>query len=204
MAMPAMKYVTYDEYLNLEAETDWRHEWLDGACWAMSGGTFQHSKVKTNLVRVMGNLLDRGPCQPYDADLKVRIGERGLATYPDLSVVCGRAQIHPGDRNALTNPTLLVEVLSPSTASWDQGGKFAQYRSIPTLRYVLWIEPLDRWVELAAREGGDVWRLSRHTPAETLHLDAIGVDLPLENLFFDVPPVEPGDDEPVAAGPTLG
>ena len=108
---------TYAEYLALEQETGLRHEWLDGEAWAMSGGTPRHSRMSVNLAAAFVNTLGDGPCQPYNCDMKVRVSETGLATYPDLAIACGPVAYDPEDENAVVNPTVLVEVPSRSTAA---------------------------------------------------------------------------------------
>src|SRR5436190_3677950 len=115
MAGAARKPVTYAEYLRLERETDTRYEFLDGQIWAMSGGTARHSRIKMNLGALLTSALGDGPCQPYDSDWKIRVSATGLATYPDISVVCGDIERHPEDSNAAINPAVIVEVLSEST-----------------------------------------------------------------------------------------
>lgn len=190
-----MKYITYEDYLRIEAETDIRHEWLDGECWAMSGGSIQHAKVKVNTTVWFSNQLGDGPCQTYDADLKFRVGETGLATYPDLAVICGKPERHPGDRHAQVNPTLLVEVVSPSTEGHDRGLKFAYYRMFASLRYVLWVDPLRPRVDLATRTGDDRWELTSYLPGSLVPLPSLGLELPVDALFRNVPPVEPEDRE---------
>ena len=134
---PTPRY-TYPEYLKLEEQSDVRHEWFAGEIFAMAGGSGAHAVLKTNLTRMVGVALLGKPCQPRDADQRVVIPETGLATYPDLSIVGGPRIPHPDDRHALTNPTVLFEVLSPGSASYDAGAKFDQYKELTTLRqYVL-------------------------------------------------------------------
>jgi len=122
--------MTYAEYLALKQQTGLLHEFLDGEAWAMAGGSSRHSRIKMNLAGSFYVALGDSPCQPYDSDLKIRILETGLATYPDLAVVCGPIDRHPEDVNAVTLPKLVAEVLSDSAESWDRGGEFAHYRQI--------------------------------------------------------------------------
>src|SRR5215203_2949758 len=135
MAELARKRLTYAEYIQLERETETRHEFLEGQVWAMSGGTARHSRIKMNLGALLSSALANGECQPYDSDWKIRVPETGFATYPDLSVICGGIERHPEDENAATNPAVVVEVLSDSTEAWDRGTKFEHLGQIPSLRH---------------------------------------------------------------------
>ena len=187
MAEPARKReFTYADYLELEQETGVRHEFVDGEAFAMAGGTPRHSKLKTNLVRHVGNGLDRGPCQPYDSDLKIRVPDTGLASYPDLAVICGPILRDEEDRNAVTNPTLLAEVLSPSTEGWDRGGKFSHLQRLPTLRHYVLVSADTQQVEHFERQADGSWRYTRHTEGEVAFSD-LGFSLSLADLYANLP-----------------
>ena len=119
---------TPSQYLAIERESDVKHQYHRGEMFAMAGASREHNLLVANLSRVLGNqLLDR-PCELYLSDMRVLIESTGLYTYPDLVVVCGQARFEDRQVDTLLNPTLIVEVLSPSTESYDRGKKFAQYR----------------------------------------------------------------------------
>lgn len=178
--------VSYDGYLALEQQTGERHEYLDGEAWAMAGGAGPHSDVKVNLTLVLGNALRGRPCRPRDADFKVHVPDTGLTTYPDLSVFCGRVLHLTHDPHAGINPTLLAEVLSPSTESWDRGGKFAHYRRLSSLRYYLLVSVDPRRVELYTREDDGSWLLTEHGPGQEVGLPAFGVRFEVDALYADM------------------
>ena len=179
--------MSYADYLALEASTGLRHEFLDGEAWMMTGGTVRHSAVKSNLMIALGGALRGRPCRAYDSDLKVRVAHSGLATYPNLAVICGEIARHPDDRHALTNPTLLAEVLSDSAEAWDRGGKFAHYRTIASLRYYLRVNVNTSMIELFTRLDDGSWRLTEHRPGGELALPALGVALPVDEVYRDLP-----------------
>ena len=130
--------MTYAEYLAAEAVSEVRHEYLNGEVWAMAGGTPEHAALAAAMIRELGASLRGKPCRPFSSDLRVHIPDAGLSTYPDVSVVCGQLETAPDDKDAVTNPIVLVEVLSESTEGYDRGAKAAHYRRIPSLReYVL-------------------------------------------------------------------
>lgn len=187
MAEPARKRLTYDEYLALERETDIRHQFLDGQVWAMAGGTLRHSRIKVNLAVVFGTALKGKPCLPYNSDAKIRIPETGLASYPDLSIICGPPAVDVEDHNAATNPTVLVEVLSKDTEAWDRGGKFLHYRRLASLQHYQLVSQDASRIELFTRMDDGTWRLSEHGPGQRVDLPAIDVAIEVDAVFSDLP-----------------
>ncbi|GMU41986.1 MAG: hypothetical protein AMXMBFR23_28520 [Chloroflexota bacterium] len=191
MRAPATKGISYAEYLALERTTGVRHEFASGTAWAMAGGSVRHSAIKTNLTALFRGALRDTPSRPYDSDLKVRVLATGLATYPDLSVVCGRPQLDPEDGHAVTNPTLLVEVLSPDTEAWDRGGRFAHYRRIPSLRHYLLVSQDVARIEHYELLADGSWRLTEHGAGQAIPLSALSIELPVDPVYEDLPPEGP-------------
>ena len=187
-------HLSYDDYLALERETDLRHEYLDGEAWAMAGGTPRHAVVKSNLTGLLWNRLRGRPCRAVDADLKIAIPDTGLYTYPDLSVICGALERSAQDRNAVVNPTVLFEVLSPSTEGWDRGGKFAHYRRIPTLQHFVLVSVDLSRVELYTRTPDGRWLLSEHGPGDEVPLSAVDIAFPVDALYEGLPEEDPADE----------
>jgi Uma2 family endonuclease len=136
---------TVEEYLAFERTAEERHEYLDGLIYAMAGESPNHGRISMNLSISLGSQLRGSPCEAFSKDTKVRCGpyradtRAGLYAYPDLVIVCGAMQFHDQVQDVLLNPTVILEVLSPSTAAFDQGEKFRRYRDwLPTLTdYVL-------------------------------------------------------------------
>ncbi len=195
MARPAHKLLSYQDYLDLEASTGVRHEFLEGVAVAMSGGTLRHSRLKAKFsYRVQGCLGDSGSCDVYDSDGKVRSRELDFASYPDLSVVCGPLVRHPNDPHAMTNPRLLAEVLSPSTEGYDRGDKFDHYRSIETLEHYVLVSTNVTRVELFSRQHDGTWTLRVFGPGQALVIENMGIHVALDDLYADLP-----DEEPASA-----
>lgn len=194
MTQPARQLYSFQDYLRLERESPTRHEFLNGEVWAMAGGSPRHSAIAANIVRMLGNSLAGRRCGVFNSDLRMRVKATGLATYPDASVIRGRVELDPDDDkgHTATNPTLLVEVLSPSTERYDRGEKLAHYKQIPSLREVmlvahderrvnLWRRTDTEWTQLVFRDGQDV------------ELASLGVSLPVSDIYFD-PLAEPERD----------
>ena len=146
--------LTYADYLALEAESGLRHEFWSGEDWAMTGGSMDHSLLKTAAVMLLGPALRAAgrPCRLLDSDAKLWLGASDMAVYPDLSVVCGPILRPPHDPNAAVNPVLVMEVLSPSAAHRDLGLKRAAYMRVPGLQHMLFVHAerveVERWTRL--------------------------------------------------------
>jgi Uma2 family endonuclease len=125
---------TFDEYVRLERNSPVKHEYLAGRIYAIAGGTPDHGRLAFEIGATIGAAIRGGRCRGQSSDVRIRVRTTGLATYPDVSVVCGPRELDPEDENAVTNPTLLVEVTSKSTEEYDRGEKFDHYREIPSLR----------------------------------------------------------------------
>lgn len=168
--------ISYYEYLRIEAENpQTKHEYLGGEVLAMAGGTREHALISANVIAALTEALRDRPCAVASSDLRVRVLETGLATYPDASVYCGRFEADPEDAsgNTAANPIVIVEVLSPSTEAYDRGGKLEHYKQIPSLQHILLIAQDTKRIELWSREG-EVWGLAvaQHEGSVTLeHLD---------------------------------
>jgi len=138
-AKPKEKYISPEDYLEMERASLDRHEYFDGEIFEMAGTSEEHANISSNINSSLHLQLKKRPCKSYQSDLRVHIPATGLYTYPDVIVVCGKPQLLDGAYlDTLLNPDLIVEVLSPSTADYDKGAKFDHYRTIESLReYVL-------------------------------------------------------------------
>ncbi|TMA66025.1 MAG: Uma2 family endonuclease [Deltaproteobacteria bacterium] len=182
---------TYDEYRRFEEATDAKHEYIDGEILAMAGGTPEHAALAAAVIAELSRQLVGGPCTTFTSDLRVRVRATGLATYPDATVICGDLERDPEDPNAAVNPTVLIEVLSDSTAAYDAGEKFAHYRQIPHLREYVLVSHQERRIEVRRRDPGDAWQTLQVTRGGTLHLASIGADLSLDTLYDRSPLTRP-------------
>ena len=182
MAQSAPRRYTYEEYLRGEEVSDVKHEFCDGAILAMAGGSRERSLLKTNLLTEVALALRGRPCRAFDADLRSLLEEANFATYPDVAVVCPPARWSPRDRNALTNPTVLFEVLSPSTAAYDTGEKFDHYARFVSLREYVLVESERVGVRVFRRDG-DVWTLHRYGAGDTVELPAIDIRLDVDGIY---------------------
>src|SRR5690606_21070696 len=155
MAEPALQ-TTYAEYLELEAGSEERYEFVDGMVYAMAGGTPEHARLALALGAELRSVLAAKGCGVYTSDLKIRIEATNRSTYADAVVVCGPNRFSELDANAVTNPTVIVEVLSPSTEASDRGEKWRHYQRIPSLREYVLVSQGEPYIEVFRREG-DEW-----------------------------------------------
>lgn len=175
------------EYLQIERQAAYRSEYYAGEMFAMAGGSPRHSRIKTNVLTQLNLRLKDRDCTPYDSDLRIRVPETNLYTYPDASVICGDMEFDDDQNDTATNPTLIVEVLSRSTEAYDRGMKFDQYRRLDSLReYVLVSHDAPR-IERFLRNDDGTWNLSIANGLEqSITLESIGVTLSLAEVYLKV------------------
>lgn len=166
----------------MEALSNVKHEYLDGQIYAMAGGTPEHAALAATVIGLLFLQLRDGVCRAHNADLRVRIAETGMTTYPDVTVVCGPRTLDPDDTNAVTNPTLLVEILSKTTAHYDRGDKFEHYKRLPSLKQYLLVSHVDEAVELWTLAYGQ-WSLQVIKAGDIAQLDSINATLDVAALY---------------------
>jgi len=179
MSAQAQTLLTPEQYLEAERAAEFRSEYYGGHIYAMSGGSYQHAQIIGGLVRELGNALKKRPCSVVPNDLRLRVSPDGLYTYPDVVVICGDPQFADHQKDTLLNPTLIVEVLSPSTEAYDRGFKAQQYRTLESLEEYVLVSQNQPRVEVFRRQPGGHWLLS-----EAIGLQAV---YPFESLDCAVP-----------------
>ena len=187
MARPARQPYSFDDYIELEASSTIKHEFFEGEVWAMAGGSPNHAAIAANMVRLLSLALIEKRCQVFNSDVRIRVKETGLATYPDVSVVCDKIELDPVDRKGHTaiNPTLLVEVLSPSTETYDRGEKLAHYKRIDALQEILLVAHDEHRVDLWRRTT-DSWTQLIFGPGQVVELESLHrIGLPVDDVYFD-------------------
>jgi Uma2 family endonuclease len=160
MSNPATARLTLPEYLEFERAANTRHEFFDGQIYAMSCASRQHNRICLNLIQSLGRTLRGTGCSHFGMDMRVKVGESGLYTYPDLLIVCGSPEFEDSQQDTLLNPNVIIEVLSASTERYDRGRKFAHYSALQTLEEYVLISQEEPRVEAFLREGRSDWRLT--------------------------------------------
>lgn len=192
-AQPKKSYYTPEEYLDFERRAQFKSEYLDGQIYAMSGGSPEHNSIAVNVASELRAQLKGKPCRVFSSDMKVRTSRAGLYSYPDVTVVCGAMRFHDERRDVLTNPTLIIEVLSPSTEAFDRGKKFANYQRIASLTDYILIAQDEARLDHYVRQPDDQWLLSASVGLDAkLVLASIGCTLLLSEVYdkVELPPAQ--------------
>lgn len=183
MATAALNRYTPEEYLALERNAEFRSEYIDGRIVAMTGGSIAHNYIGGNLYAGLLARFSGRPCHVFIADVKVRFGRDPNYTYPDVMALCGAPAYGDEHRDILTNPELIVEVLSVSTQAYDRGEKFARYRAIESLREYVLVSQDEVKVERHMRNG-DFWTRSVETDLDaTVEFTSVGCTFPLREIY---------------------
>ncbi len=185
-ADPARR-ISPEEYLAIEESSETRSEFVNGKVLAMSGNTFPHIRIVRNLVVELDGRLRGKPCEILFNELRVKVELTGDYFYPDLVGVCGAPQFDRLSKITLVNPTLLIEVLSPSTEAYDRGQKFLHYQQIPTLREYVLVAQEEARAELYSREENSAWTYKRVSGLDaTATFASIDCAVPLADIYRDV------------------
>lgn len=185
MNEPARKLsFTFAEYVAQEQASDTKHELVNGEIFAMAGGTIEHGRLASRVTAALLAQLRGRPCEAFSSDVRVRVLATGLATYPDLSIVCGRLAHDPEDTNTIVNPIVLVEVLSDSTEAYDRGEKFAHYQRIPSLKEYVIVSQRSPRIEVFQRnEDGKSWTLYVAETSESVKLASIQCQIAVDEVY---------------------
>ncbi len=183
MASQTLPRITEEEYLRLDRSAEYKSEFVDGEMFAMSGGSARHSKVGMNWGAELTFKLRGRACSVFSSDARVRT-VRGNYVYPDISVVCGPALLHGDTDDLITNPILVVEVLSPSTSAFDRGRKFEIYREIASLQEYVLSHLTTPHVEVFTRQADQSWIFREYREIESsVTLTSIGCTLALSDVY---------------------
>jgi len=179
--------LTEEEYLAQERAGDTKHEYHRGTIVAMVGASREHNLIVTDTSRCVSTQLRKRPCELYVADMRLRIAALGKYFYPDVTVVCGEPRFADDYVDNLLNPTVVIEVLSPSTEAHDRGEKFESYRTVESLREYLLIAQDRYHLDHFVRQDDGSWLLNDASGLESLiHLPSIGCELPLAEVYEKV------------------
>ena len=186
MGQKAVDAYSYSAYLAMEAEAELKHEYHDGLITALAGGTPVHGQLAANFGGEVVNALkvQSKPCRTYSSDTRIRIDATNRAYYPDFSVVCEQPLTSPDDQHAITNPILILEVLSESTAGFDRGTKFSHYRQIDSLREYVLISQEKAMVDTFYRTEEGLWEINTITGlTDSVHLKSLDCILSMADIY---------------------
>lgn len=191
--------MTPEEFLAWELAQVERHEFIEGEVYAMAGGDDRHARVTLNVAGAMNGHLRGTGCRVYSTDMRLHVASMGSYVYPDVMVTCSAAD--RAQRQVKSEPTLVVEVLSPSTASYDRGTKSFHYLQIPTMREIVLIDAARRVTQIYRRHDASNWTLAQYAPGQPVTFESVGMSFTAEELFADVDEDENGGAASVTALP---
>ena len=187
MALQTQPQYAFEDYLAAEREAEVRHEYVDGQVFNMVGATAEHNIVGANITTALVNQLKGRPCLVFATDMKVRVETADACKYPDLVALCGDCRFFDERRDVLSNPSLIIEVLSASTEAYDRGEKFALYRRLPSLSEYVLVSQDRKRVELFTKQVDGGWLLTEYNDDEDkIGLTSIGCFLVLREVYDKV------------------
>lgn len=179
---------TPEEYLVREAAAEYKSEYYQGEIRAMAGGSADHSLISVNVTAELRTQLENTPCRVFNSDMRLLVEKRGDYTYPDAMVICGKIEFPPGRADVVTNPIVIVEVLSPATRQYDLIDKFALYKQMDSLQEYVLVDSERVHVTLLRRESAtNKWTIEMLDGlGHVLVLDSLGLRIPLARLYDKV------------------
>lgn len=188
MEAEKLKKVTLEAYQLLERDTDTKYEFHDGTIFSMAGGTIEHGLIVGNIFGEikLGLRKKSTSCMVTNSEVRLHISESNKFLYPDCMVICDEIKTSEIDENSVTNPLIIIEVLSTSTENYDRGAKFHAYRSIKTLQEYILIDQYQSSVETFSKKG-DLWRIEKVEGMEAnLALVSLGITISLKDIYENV------------------
>lgn len=187
MAAHVHTRITPEEYLAAERAAEMKSEYYDGYVYAMSGASFAHGVITGNLTRAIGNKVAGRPCVVVPNDLRLSVSRQALYTYPDVIVVCGKPLFVDNQHDTLINPTVLIEVLSPSTEGYDRGFKSSHYRQIESLREYALVAQNEPRLEVHRRVENGKWLIVDAAGLDaTIRFDSLDCEISLADVYLNV------------------
>ncbi len=182
--------LSIQEYLDLEIDSNTKYEYHNGEVYALAGGTLNHGMLCGNIyAEIRNKLREKGAkCKPFTSEVKLNVEKKNSFVYPDAMVVCGEIETSENEINSVTNPVLIIEVLSKTSANYDRGDKFYLYRQIPTFKEYVIIEQDKAVVDVHYKsENSDLWRITRFEGLnEKVKLQSIDIEISMSDLYFDI------------------
>jgi Uma2 family endonuclease len=184
MQQPALKYITPEEYLAMEEAAAYKSEYYRGEIFAMAGASKNHNRINFDLGTSINLALKATNCEVFANEMKLWIKAENIFTYPDLMIVCGKAEFYEGRDDALVNPVVIFEILSDSTKVRDRIEKFDFYRSLPSFQEYILIDQYKIHVEQMYLETRNKWILSEYNEiTDVLKLAKVNVQIPLQEIY---------------------
>lgn len=182
---PAPKYnfISPKEYLAMERASDEKHEYFDGQVYNMSGASLKHIKISVNLTIQIGKFLEDSDCNVLTENMRTTNSDRSAYMYPDVTIVCGKEELEDDKFDTLLNPSVIFEILSPSTQNVDKGRKLLYYQLIPSLKEYFMVDTLKQRIYIAKKQENGKWAFENTVEAGSLFIETIQLSLPLSAIY---------------------
>lgn len=187
MAAPVLNYLSASDFLEFERNSNEKHEFFQGKIIAMAGASLSHNRIVSNIIGDLNRFLKGKSCEVFLSDLRVNIPTSETFTYPDVTIICGKPEMVDNKMDTVRNPTVIIEVMSPSTEQNDRGAKFFNYMQIPALQEYLIISSTSVYALSAKKQADNSWKfdeiknLSNH-----LAIKSINHEISLEEIYENV------------------
>jgi Uma2 family endonuclease len=191
--------ISPEDYLEADRASEFRNEYYNGRMYAMAGGTPVHGLIIGNMTALLWNAVRGRGCLLFPTEVRVRVSHQGLYTFPDIMLVCGELKYADDKNDTIVNPTLLVEVLSPSTETHDRVFKFREYGKLESLQEYVLVEQKQPRVERFQRHAKGHWSLSEYEGLEAeAHFESVGARIRLADIYENVsfPPSQEDNPSP--------
>ncbi len=187
MQQPVRKYHTREEYLAMEEAAEYKSEYYRGEIFAMAGASLDHNRIAIDFCTLLNRILLPRNCEGFAENVKIWIKAADLFTYPDVVVVCGKPELYEDRVDTITNPVIIVEVLSEATELYDRGRKFEFYRTLPSLREYVLVDQRRMHVEQFTRNDAGKWVLAEYHGADTvLPFASVKAEIVLKDIYARV------------------
>jgi Uma2 family endonuclease len=187
MGHRAIDYITPDAYLQMENEAVEKHEYFDGQIHAMAGASYNHNFIVGNLLGEIKSFLKGKSCNAFPSDLRVTTPLFSSYMYPDVSIVCGQAEFQPDSFDTLVNPSVIFEVMSPSTMKLDFGKKLLRYLQIPSIEEIIFVDSSEYYVRIISKEKDATFRIADFSDIDSaIFINAISMELSMKDIYYGV------------------
>lgn len=184
LAVYGKKIFSVAEYLQYENGSPEKHEYYRGEIFAMAGAQINHNIISVNLLSAIKHFIKGGPCRPFNSDQRIHIPGNTLFTYPDISIVCNKPTTHANDGINLLNPSVIIEVLSPSTKNYDRGEKFQLYKDIAPFKEYILVDSTNILIEAFRISYGGHWELEEYRDLhQKLEIKTAGISILLAEIY---------------------
>lgn len=189
MEAATLNRISIAEYITISKEQNQKYEYHDGSIFAMAGGTLEHGTIGGNIFSFLNERsgTDGSKCRTFNSDIRLHVEKSNKIFYPDVMIVCNQIERSKAEKESIINPTVIVEVLSETTESYDRGDKFHFYQQIPSLKEYVLVAQDKQQVDIFKREGENTWKIRRYQAEDkVLHLESIEVEIPFDMIYRNV------------------